>query len=70
MENLIDLETAFEERIESEKARLAEEKNIRSKIRSERLEKLAEAFYTDLGNRMEAFFDQDSAREEASRRTV
>ncbi len=70
VENLIDLETAFEERIESEKARLAEEKNIRSKIRSERLEKLAEAFYTDLGNRMEAFFDQDSAREEASRRTV
>ena len=70
VENLIDLETAFEERIESEKARLTEEKNMRSKVRSERLENLAEAFYTDLGNRMEAFFDQDSARKEASRRSV
>lgn len=70
IENLIELETAFEERIESEKARFAEEKNMRSKVRGERLEKLAEVFYADLGNRMESFFDQNSAREEASRRTV
>jgi hypothetical protein len=70
IENLIELETAFEERIESEKARFAEEKNKRSKVRGERLEKLAEVFYADLGNRMESFFDQNSAREEASRRTI
>ena len=65
VENLIDLETAFEERIETEKARFAEEKNNRSKVRADRLEHFAETFYGDLNNRMESFFDQDAARKEA-----
>lgn len=62
MENLIDLETAFEERIENEKARLTDEKNARTKNRTKRLERFAETFYDDLNNRMETFFDRDAAR--------
>ena len=67
VENLIDLETAFEERIETEKARLTEEKNNRSKNRTKRLEQFAETFYEDLNHRMESFFDNDAARAAASR---
>jgi len=62
MENLIDLETAFEERIETEKARLVDEKNVRTKNRAKRLERFAETFYDDLNHRMESFFDHDAAR--------
>ncbi|MDP4849071.1 MAG: DUF4407 domain-containing protein [Verrucomicrobiales bacterium] len=62
MENLLDLETAFEERIEQEKSRLTDEKNARSKNREKRLERFAETFYDDLNNRMETFFDHDAAR--------
>lgn len=62
MENLLDLETAFEERIEQEKARLSDEKNARTKNRAKRLERFAETFYDDLNNRMETFFDRDAAR--------
>ena len=67
VENLIDLETAFEERIETEKARFAEEKDNRAKLRADRLEHFAETFYSDLNHRMESFFDQDAARKEAAR---
>ena len=67
VENLIDLETAFEERIETEKARLTEEKNQQSKTRAKRLEKFSETFYEDLNNRMESFFDHDAARKAAER---
>jgi hypothetical protein len=62
MENLLDLETAFEERIEQEKGRLTDEKNARTKNRAKRLERFAETFYDDLNNRMETFFDRDAAR--------
>jgi hypothetical protein len=62
MENLLDLETAFEERIELEKTRLADEKNARTKNREKRLERFAETFYDDLNHRMETFFDRDAAR--------
>ncbi|NLT71414.1 MAG: DUF4407 domain-containing protein [Verrucomicrobiaceae bacterium] len=62
MENLLDLEAAFEERIEQEKARLSDEKNTRTKNRTKRLERFAETFYGDLNNRMETFFDHDAAR--------
>ncbi len=62
VENLIDLETAFEERIETEKSRLKEEKNQRAGIRAKRLEQFSETFYKDLNKRMESFFDQDAAR--------
>ena len=67
VENLIDLETAFEERIETEKARFAEEKDNRAKLRADRLEHFAETFYSDLNHRMESFFNQDAARKEAAR---
>lgn len=67
VENLIDLETAFEERIEKEKVRLREDKNTRSKQRVERLETFAETFYGDLNRRMEGFFSDDAARAAASR---
>ena len=62
MENLIDLETAFEERIETEKARLVDEKNERTRNRTKRLERFAETFYDDLNHRMESFFDHDAAK--------
>lgn len=62
VENLIDLETAFEERIETEKQKLAEEKNARSKNRARRLEQFAETFYDDLNRKMESFFDPEAAK--------
>jgi hypothetical protein len=67
VENLLDLETAFEERIEMEKSRLVEEKNQRSKTRVKRLEQFSETFYEDLNKRMESFFGQDAARAAATR---
>ncbi|MDF1850262.1 MAG: DUF4407 domain-containing protein [Verrucomicrobiales bacterium] len=67
VENLIDLETAFEERIESEKALLADEKNQRAKTRAKRLEQFSETFYEDLNKRMESFFDHNAARDAAAR---
>lgn len=67
VENLIDLETAFEERIETEKDRLREEKDNRSRNRAKRLEQFAETFYEDLENRLESFFDHDAARKAAAR---
>jgi len=65
VENLLDLETAFEERIEVEKARIANEKNQRSKTRVKRLEQFSETFYEDLQRRMESFFDPEEARRAA-----
>jgi hypothetical protein len=62
VENLIELETAFEERVETEKARLADEKSARAETRAKRLEQFAETFYDDLNHRMESFFDRDAAR--------
>jgi len=67
VENLLDLETAFEERVEMEKSRLADEKSARAKNRSKRLEQFAETFYDDLNHRMESFFDRDAARAAARR---
>ncbi len=70
VENLIDLETAFEERIEMEKSQLKDEKNQRSKTRAKRLEQFSDTFYQDLNKRMESFFDHDAAREAAARGAV
>ncbi|MEM1442726.1 MAG: DUF4407 domain-containing protein [Verrucomicrobiota bacterium] len=67
VENLIDLETAFEERIENEKSRLQEEKNQRAKTRARRLEQFSETFYKDLNKRMESFFDEDAAKQAVAR---
>lgn len=65
MENLIDLETAFEERIEAEKSKLVEEEGTRAANRSKRLERFAETFYDDLNHKMESFFDPEEARKAA-----
>lgn len=65
VENLIDLETAFEERIEAEKSKLVEEKNQRAQNRSKRLERFAETFYDDLNHKMESFFDPEAAKKAA-----
>lgn len=62
VENLLELETAFEERVETERARIADEKSARSRNRAKRLEQFAETFYDDLNHRMESFFDRDAAR--------
>ncbi len=62
VENLLELETAFEERVETEKARLSDEKTQRAKNRAKRLEQFADTFYEDLNHRMESFFDRDAAR--------
>ena len=62
VENLLELETAFEERVETEKARLSDEKGQRAKNRAKRLEQFADTFYEDLNHRMESFFDRDAAR--------
>lgn len=67
VENLIDLETAFEERIETEKSRLKEEKNQRAGVRAKRLEQFSETFYRDLNKRMESFFDEDAAKQAVAR---
>lgn len=62
VENLLELETAFEERVETERARIADEKSARARNRTKRLEQFAETFYDDLNHRMESFFDRDAAR--------
>lgn len=67
VENLIDLETAFEQRIETEKNRLKEEKNQRSAVRAKRLEQFSETFYQDLNKRMESFFDDGAAKQAVAR---
>ncbi len=61
IENLLELEAAFDERVESEKARLLDEKGQRAKNRSKRLEAIADTFYEDLNHRMEAYFDREAA---------
>ncbi len=66
VENLIDLESSFEERIEKEKAKLAAEGgSARNDQRARQLERFAETFYDDLNGKMESFFDQDAAKRAA-----
>lgn len=67
VDNLMDLETAFEERVETERARLTEEKSLRAKNRAKRLEQFAETFYDDLNHRMESFFDHNAVKAAAAR---
>ncbi len=67
VENLIELEASFEERVESERARLNEEKGARARSRAKRLEQFAETFYGDLDQRMQSFFDSGAVKAEARR---
>lgn len=61
MENLLELETAFDARVQSERERMAdgEKTTQRTKSRSKRLEQIADTFYDDLNHRMESFFERD-----------
>jgi len=63
MESLIELERAFEERMESERGRLAERTSSglvgQASGHGVMLEEMAQAFYADLRARMEAFFRAD-----------
>lgn len=67
IEHLIDLEHAFEERIDEERKLLAAksggDKNNRA--RAAILEEMASTFYADLRERMESFFDPEAARSAA-----
>jgi hypothetical protein len=55
LENLMELERSFEERMEMEKLKLAE-KGVAGGKHSNMLDEMAETFYDDLRGRMESFF--------------
>ena len=55
LENLMELEHSFEERMEAERLKLAE-KGIAGGKHSNMLDEMAETFYDDLRGRMESFF--------------
>jgi len=55
LENLMELERSFEERMEMEKLKLAEKGGAGSK-HSNMLDEMAETFYNDLRGRMQSFF--------------
>lgn len=65
VENLIDLESSFEDRIAQEKAKLADGASARTDQRARQLERFAETFYEDLNGKMESFFDQGAAKRAA-----
>lgn len=71
IEHLIDLEHAFEEKINEERAALAEmaengvdAKNVRA--RAAMLEEMAQTFYADLRGRMASFFDDPASAHAAA----
>jgi len=65
VENLIDLESSFEDRIAQERAKLADGASARTDQRARQLERFAETFYEDLNGKMESFFDQGAAKRAA-----
>jgi uncharacterized membrane protein len=69
MESLIELERAFEERMELERARLAERTQsglvAAGSNHGVMLEEMAQAFYADMRARMEAFFRPDSRHQQS-----
>ncbi len=70
VENLIDMEASFEEKIVIEQENLAKEKSARSAARAKRLEQFSETFYDDLQGRLESFFDRDAARDAVAKGLV
>ncbi len=75
IEHLIDLEHAFEERINEERlalARMAEsgKDSKRVRARAAMLEDMAQTFYGDLRSRMESFFDDPQSARAAAAATV
>jgi len=68
MEHLLNLEHAFEERVAEERELLAKmEGDKTQQARVAMLEEMAEAFYSDLRNRMSSFFDEESAKKAAAK---
>jgi uncharacterized protein YbbC (DUF1343 family) len=63
LENLLDLEKAFEERVRVERERIADDKNG-EKIAM--LENMVTTFYADMRNRMEQFFNEGAVRRAVS----
>ncbi len=63
LENLLDLEKAFEERVRVERERIANDKN-HEKIAM--LENMVTTFYADMRERMEQFFNEGAVRRAAS----
>ena len=70
LEHLIDLEHAFEVRINGERELMAAKSggsDEKDRIRTEMLEEMAQAFYKDLRNRMSSFFEDPEAARAAAR---
>jgi hypothetical protein len=64
LEALLEMEGAFEERMEAERARLKEEgAGSRAAERLAMLEEMTESFYADMRKRMGLFFEEEDARE-------
>jgi hypothetical protein len=62
LESLMGLEKVFEERVRLERELLAKEGQSLSGQRAAMIEEMAAAFYADLRQRMELFFNQNAAR--------
>lgn len=70
LEHLIDLEHAFEVRINEERELMAAKAGAgdeKDRIRAAMLEEMAQAFYGDLRNRMSSFFEDPEAARVAAR---
>ncbi len=68
LEQLLDLEKAFEEKVRIERERIADERTSeKATEKLAMLENMMQSFYGDLRLRMEHFFSDDAARHAASR---
>lgn len=68
LEHLLDLEKSFEEKVRIERERIAADSmSERTTEKIAMLEEMVQAFYADLRQRMEVFFNAEAARRVASR---
>lgn len=66
IENLMDLDSEFQDRVDVEREHLAAAQSEKISKRAEMLEEMADTFYGDLRVRMGSFFDKDAARAAAA----
>ncbi len=66
LENLMDLDSSFQDRVDEERSHLAESKTDKVSKRAEMLDEIADTFYGDLRERMGTFFNQDAVRKAAT----
>ena len=66
IENLMDLDSAFQDRVDVEREHLATAKSEKVSKRADMLEEMSDTFYGDLRARMGSFFDKDAARAAAA----